>query len=89
MSRDAVSSMSVEALMDVMGGRLNIIEEVLGVIDKYYNTKSSTDKVRDEINEARRIMKIYRDYFISTGQIEEPISTEQTDDFDGHPNTII
>lgn len=77
---DTVSKESMRELVGIMNGRLNVIEDLMEVIDKYYHAKTVSDRVVDEINFARRIMGIYQ---------KNLLSTEQTDDFDGHPNTII
>lgn len=77
---DTVSKASMKELIDLMNGRLNVIENLMKVIDKQYHTKVVSDRVVEEINEARRIMGIYKKHLLST---------EQTDDFDGHPNTVI
>lgn len=77
---DTVSKASVKELMDAIEGRFNVIEDLMEVIDKYYRAKTVSDRVVDEINEARRVLRIYQMHLLST---------EQTDDFDGHPNTII
>lgn len=77
---DTVSKTSMEELIEHMNGRLNVIEDLMEVIDKHYHAKAVSDRVVEEINFARRIMGIYKTHLLST---------EQTDDFDGHPNTII
>ena len=77
---DTVSKASMKELIDLMNGRLNVIENLMKVIDKQYHTKVVSDRVVEEINEARRIMGIYKKHLLSI---------EQTDDFDGHPNTVI
>lgn len=77
---DTVSKESMRELVGIMYGRLNVIEDLMEVIDKYYHAKTVSDRVVDEINEARRVLRIYQMHLLST---------EQTDDFDGHPNTII
>ena len=77
---DTVSKESMRELVGIMYGRLNVIEDLMEVIDKYYHAKTVSDRVVDEINEARRVLRIYQMHLLST---------EHTDDFDGHPNTII
>ena len=78
---DTVSTASVKELMDAMDGRFNVIEELMKIVNEYHDgSQTITDRVVDEINFARRIMGIYKKHLLST---------EQTDDFDGHPNTII
>lgn len=78
---DTVSKASVKELMDAMDGRFNVIEELMKIVNEYHDgSQTITDRVVDEINFARRIMGIYKKHLLST---------EQTDDFDGHPNTII
>ena len=78
---DTVSKASVKELMDAMDGRFNVIEELMKIVNEYHDgSQMITDRVVDEINFARRIMGIYKTHLLST---------EQTDDFDGHPNTII
>ena len=79
MSDTAIKALMAD-LINHMNDRLNVIEGLMEVIDKHYNAKAVSDRVVGEINEARRIMGIYQKHFLST---------EQTDDFDGHPNTII
>ena len=78
---DTVSKASMEELMDAIDGRFNTIEKLMEINHKYYNgSQTLTNKVIDEINFGRRIMGIYK---------KRLLSTEQTDDFDGHPNTVI
>lgn len=77
---DTVSKASVEELMDAIEGRFNTIEGLMEIVNEYHNTQTITDRVVDEINFGRRIMGIYKKHLLST---------EQTDDFDGHPNTVI
>ena len=78
---DTVSKASVKELMDAMDGRFNVIEELMKIVNEYHDgSQTITDRVVDEINFARRIMGIYKKHLLST---------EQTDDFDGHPNTVI
>lgn len=78
---DTVSKASMEELMDAIDGRFNTIEKLMEINHKYYNgSQTITNKVIDEINFGRRIMGIYK---------KRLLSTEQTDDFDGHPNTVI
>ena len=78
---DTVSKASMEELMDAIDGRFNTIEKLMEINLKYYNgSQTITNKVIDEINFGRRIMGIYK---------KRLLSTEQTDDFDGHPNTVI
>lgn len=78
--RDTVSKASMKELVGIMYSRLNVIEDLMEVIDKHYHAKAVSDRVVDEINEARRVLRIYQMHLLST---------EQTDDFDGHPNTVI
>lgn len=85
---DAENIMTVGEMMKIINNKLDLIEELVNIIGNGY-VKSWAKGVSDEVQHTRKIMEIYKDYFISTGQIEEPISTEQTDDFDGHPNTVI
>ena len=74
---DTVSKASMEELMDAIDGRFNTIEKLMEINHKYYNgSQTITNKVID----GRRIMGIYK---------KRLLSTEQTDDFDGHPNTVI
>lgn len=77
---DTVSKASMKELVGIMYSRLNVIEDLMEVIDKHYHAKAVSDRVVDEINEARRVLRIYQMHLLST---------EQTDDFDGHPNTVI
>ena len=78
---DTVSKASMEELMDAMEGRFNVIEGLMEIVNKYHEgSQTITDRVVDEIKLARRIMGIYKKHLLST---------EQTDDFDGHPNTVI
>ncbi len=77
---DTVSKASMKELMDAIEGRFNTIEKLMEVINYYHNAQTITDKVIEEINFGRRIMGIYKKHLLST---------EQTDDFDGHPNTVI
>lgn len=78
---DTVSKTSMEELMDAMECRFNTIEKLMEIGNEYYDyPQTITNKVIDEINFGRRIMGIYKKHLLST---------EQTDDFDGHPNTII
>lgn len=78
---DTVSKASMKELIDAMDGRFNVIEELMEIFDEYLNgSQTMTDRVIDEINFGRRIIGIYQKHFLST---------EQTDDFDGHPNTVI
>ena len=77
---DTVSKESVKELMDAIEGRFNVIEGLMEIVNEYHNAQTITDGVIEEINFARRIMGIYKKHLLST---------EQTDDFDGHPNTII
>ena len=78
---DTVSKASMEELMDAIDGRFNVIEELMEIVNEYHKgSQTITDIVIDEINFGRRIMGIYKKHLLST---------EQTDDFDGHPNTVI
>lgn len=77
---DTVSKESMRELIGIMRGRCTSIEEVANIIGESYNIKSLTDKIVDEVNFARSALDIYQMHLLST---------EQTDDFDGHPNTII
>ena len=77
---DTVSKTTMKDLIDVMDGRLNVIEGLMDIIEKYPNTKVVKEKVIEEVNVARSVLGIYQKYLLST---------EQTDDFDGHPNTVI
>lgn len=78
---DTVSKASVKELMDAMDGRFNVIEKLMEIVNEYHDgSQTITDRVIDEINFGRRIMGIYKKHLLST---------EQTDDFDGHPNTVI
>ena len=78
---DTVSKASMKELMDAIEGRFNAIDELMEIFNEYLNgSQTITDRVIDEINFGRRIMGIYKKHLLST---------EQTDDFDGHPNTII
>lgn len=77
---DTVSKESMRELVGIMRRRCTAIEEVANIIGESYNIKSLTDKVVDEVNFARSALDIYTKHLLST---------EQTDDFDGHPNTII
>lgn len=78
---DTVSKASMEELMDAMECRFNTIEKLMEIVNEYHDgSQTITDRVIDEINFGRRIMGIYKKHLLST---------EQTDDFDGHPNTVI
>ena len=78
---DTVSKASMKELMDAIDGRFNTIEGLMEIANEYHDgSQVITDRVVDEINFGRRIMGIYKKHLLST---------EQTDDFDGHPNTII
>ena len=77
---DTVSKASMKYLIDVMYGRFNVIESLMDITEKYPDTKVVKEKVIEEVNVARSVLGIYQKTFLST---------EQTDDFDGHPNTII
>ena len=78
---DTVSKSSMEELMDAIDCRFNTIEKLMEIFNEYYDVSQTiTDRVIDEINFGRRIMGIYKKHLLST---------EQTDDFDGHPNTVI
>ena len=78
---DTVSKASMEELMDAIEGRFNTIEGLMEIVNEYHKgSQTITDIVIDEINFGRRIMGIYKKHLLST---------EQTDDFDGHPNTVI
>lgn len=77
---DTVSKASVKELIDAMDGRFNVIEGLMDIMEKYPNSKVVKEKVIEEVNVARSVLGIYQKHFLST---------EQTDDFDGHPNTII
>lgn len=78
---DTVSKDSMKELMDAIDGRFNTIEKLMEIVNEYHEgSQTITDRVIDEINFGRRIMGIYKKHLLST---------EQTDDFDGHPNTII
>ena len=78
---DTVSKASMKELMDAMECRFNTIEKLMEIVNEYHEgSQTITDKVIDEINFGRRIMGIYKKHLLST---------EQTDDFDGHPNTVI
>lgn len=78
---DTVSKASMKELMDAIDGRFNTIEKLMEIVNEYHDgSQTITDRVIDEINFGRRIMGIYKKHLLST---------EQTDDFDGHPNTVI
>ena len=78
---DTVSKASMQELIDAMDCRFNTIEKLMEIVNKYHEgSQTITDRVVDEIKLARRIMGIYKKHLLST---------EQTDDFDGHPNTVI
>ena len=77
---DTVSKASMKDLMDVMYGRFDVIEGLMDLMEKYPNSKWVKEKVIEEVNVARSVLGIYQNHLLST---------EQTDDFDGHPNTVI
>ena len=77
---DTISKATMKYLIDVMYGRFNSIESLMDIMEKYPNTKVVKEKVIEEVNVARSVLGIYQNHLLST---------EQTDDFDGHPNTVI